>query len=196
MENKTPFIAVVSGLPRSGTSLMMQMLEAAGIPPITDGQRLADDSNPRGYYELDAVKRLKDQPQILAGAEGKAVKVIHALIEHLPTGPAYRVLFMQRDIHEVIASQARMLERDGRRGAALPPQRLAQILAGQRDRAVQQLSRRDDTRLLEIDYRELIAQPAETARCVADFLDLPLNIDAMAGCVDPTLYREQSGQVS
>ena len=114
-------IVVVSGLPRSGTSMMMQALKAGGVPVLSDGVRAADPDNPAGYWELDAVKSLpRGETAWVAEAGGKAVKVIHALLRHLPGSHPYRVVFMVRDIREVVASQRVMLERSGKAGGGLP----------------------------------------------------------------------------
>src|SRR3569833_79554 len=113
------FITVVSGLPRSGTSMMMQMLAAGGMPMLTDGVRGPDPDNPRGYFAFGPVKRTPQDARWLAGAPGKAVKVVHSLLPALPGGYEYRVLFMLRDMHEVLASQDTMLRRLGRCGADL-----------------------------------------------------------------------------
>ncbi|MBK6374535.1 MAG: hypothetical protein IPF67_15705 [Saprospiraceae bacterium] len=108
-------ITVVSGLPRSGTSMMMQMLEAAGLDIFTDKERTADDSNPKGYYEHEAVKNLQHNNKWLPEAKGKVVKIIAQLLSHLPANYHYQVIFMERDVLEVIASQQKMLVRDGKR---------------------------------------------------------------------------------
>src|SRR5438445_11951713 len=113
-------ITIVSGLPRSGTSLMMQMLTAGGMPVLTDGERQADTDNPRGYFEWERIKLLPQQPECIAEAEGKAVKVISQLLFALPDGRDYRVIFLQRPLPEVVASQAEMIRRRGTTGAALP----------------------------------------------------------------------------
>src|SRR5262245_20267166 len=107
-------IIVVSGLPRSGTSLMMQMLDRGGIPAVTDRLRAADEDNPRGYYEFEAVKRTKQDASWLPAARGRAVKLVSSLLYDLPNSEAYRVLFMQRDMDEVLESQEKMLARLGR----------------------------------------------------------------------------------
>src|ERR1700723_3759963 len=111
-------ITIVSGLPRSGTSLMMQMLSAGGMPVVTDGERVADEDNPRGYFEWERVKLLPQQPELIAEAEGKAVKVISQLLFSLPADRDYRIIFMERPLTEVVASQAEMIRR---RGSAPPP---------------------------------------------------------------------------
>src|SRR5947209_18564630 len=110
-------IVIVSGLPRSGTSLMMQMLEAGGLEVVTDGIRAADTDNPRGYYEFERVKKIKTDAAWLPGARGKAVKMVSQLLYDLPAGEAYRILFMDRDLDEVLASQEKMLARLGRSAA-------------------------------------------------------------------------------
>ena len=119
------FVTVVSGLPRSGTSLMMQMLAAGGVELLIDQIRRADADNPRGYFELEAVKRTRQDASWLDDAAGKAVKVIHLLLRDLPDDREYRVVMMSRDLDEVLASQQAMLARSGKKGANLPPERLA-----------------------------------------------------------------------
>src|SRR5665213_1543473 len=128
-ESEREFITIVSGLPRSGTSLMMQMLAAGGIPPLTDQQRMPDENNPRGYLEYEAVKQLRNDRSWLANARGKAVKIIHLLLSELPNDGSltFRVFLMQRAIDEVLASQRKMLARDGKAGAALADETLARI---------------------------------------------------------------------
>ena len=126
MPSQAPII-VVSGLPRSGTSLAMQMIHAGGVSAVTDGQRVNDDDNPRGYFEFERVKQLKTDKGWIAEAGGKVVKVIHMLLAELPDDRPYRVIFMERDVREVVKSQSTMLARSGRTGAQLPPERLMAI---------------------------------------------------------------------
>src|SRR5208283_3954323 len=106
-------ITIVSGLPRSGTSLMMQMLVAGGMTPLSDGERKADTDNPRGYLEWERIKQLPKEPGLIAEAEGKVVKVVSQLLLSLPEGPHYRIVFMQRPLAEVLKSQEQMLKRRG-----------------------------------------------------------------------------------
>ena len=134
------FVTIVSGLPRSGTSLLMQMLAAGGMQVITDGQRAADQHNPRGYFELEAVKHTRTDHSWLTRAEGKAVKVVHLLLPHLPSDREYRVIFMQRDLSEIIASQRAMLQQQGRPAAKLPDSKLAEIFGNQLSQVRQWLS--------------------------------------------------------
>src|SRR5579864_9363376 len=113
-------ITVVSGLPRSGTSLMMQMIVAGGIPALTDGLRTADENNPKGYFEWEPAKSLKDHPEAIVAGEGKVVKIVSALLKQLPADREYRIVFMQRPLEEVVASQNKMLTRLGREVPAAP----------------------------------------------------------------------------
>ena len=190
-----PWITVVSGLPRSGTSLMMQTLAAGGIPPLTDATRLADASNPRGYLELEAVKRLKMDRSWLPQARGKAVKVIHLLLPELAgagaEGLAYRVVMMRRPVAEVVASQRAMLARQGKASAAVPDAQLEKLFADQLARTERWLEGRSEFAVCAVDYPELVARPAETAARLNAFLGGSLDEAAMARAVDPALYREK-----
>ncbi len=189
------FITVVSGLPRSGTSLMMQMLAAGDIPPLTDELRTPDESNPRGYYEFEPVKRLRSDASWIAQARGKAVKIIHILLPELPVGgEEYRVIFMQRPIGEVLASQWKMLGRSGKPGAAIPAEQLAQIYAAQLARAEQWLDGAPRVRALKVDYHAVVATPHAAAKTIATFLERELNVNAMAAAVDPKLHRERGSE--
>ena len=190
-----PWVTVVSGLPRSGTSLMMQTLAAGGIPPLTDATRLADASNPRGYLELEAVKRLKTDRSWLPQARGKAVKVIHLLLPELAgagaEGLAYRVVMMRRPVTEVVASQRAMLARQGKASAAVPDAQLEKLFADQLARVERWLEGRPEFAVCTVDYPELVARPAESAARLNAFLGGSLDEAAMARTVDPALYREK-----
>ena len=185
------FITIVSGLPRSGTSLMMQMLVAGGLPALTDEARPPDQSNPRGYLEFERVKRLRSDQSWVAEARGKAVKIIHLLLSELPLDGRfdYRVLLMRRSIAEVVASQRSMLTRLGKPSASA--ETLAPIFQRQLASAEQLLGSHPCFRYRAINYCDLIERPLETARAINSFLEDLLNPDAMAKAVDPTLYRER-----
>jgi hypothetical protein len=191
-----PWITVVSGLPRSGTSLMMQALAAGGLPPLTDSQRVADESNPRGYLELEAVKRLKADRSWLPAAQGKAVKIIHLLLPDLAPaagegGDEFRVVLMRRPIEEVVASQRAMLARQGRAGAALPDAQLGKLFLEQMDRVERWLTGRAEFRVCVVQYPALVTNPAAEAARVNAFLGGGLDEAAMAAAVHPELYRER-----
>lgn len=191
------FITVVSGLPRSGTSLMMQMLHAGGIEAVTDQERKPDADNPRGYFEFERVKKIKTDKAWLPDAKGKQVKMVHILLLDLPTSPlpegvaGYRVVFMRRHLEEVVKSQSVMLERHGKTGAALPPERLMAMYKQQIDQVLAHCAKSPAFKLMELSYNDLMADPAAAAASLNDFLGGGLDRQAMVSAVDPTLYRNK-----
>jgi len=185
-------ITIVSGLPRSGTSLMMQMLVAGGIPALTDQIRTADEDNPRGYFEFEAVKRTKHDPSWLGGADGKVVKMVHLLLYDLPQDRQYRVLFMRRNIREVLASQRKMLQRQGKPGAALPDEQLAAVFEDQLRKLFGWLESRPNFAVLQVDYNALVSRPAEVIETINAFCGGTLSTAAMAATIDPSLYRNRA----
>ena len=185
-------IIVVSGLPRSGTSMAMRLLVAGGIPALTDGIRAPDPDNPHGYFEFERVKQLKTDHGWLAGAAGRAVKVIHMLLPDLPADLEYRVVFMERDLREVIRSQDLMLQRAGKRGGALPPDRLMAMYSAQLAHVDRELSARPRTRVLRVAHRGLIERPAAEVRRISEFLGGNLDENAMVAAVDPSLHRNRA----
>jgi hypothetical protein len=185
-------VIVVSGLPRSGTSMAMKMLEAGGVPIVTDGLRGADVSNPNGYYEFEPVKTLTSDPDApwLAGARGKAVKIISFLLTYLPETYDYRVVFMRRDLREIVASQNAMLDTRGEaRGAA--DEQMLQNYEAHLAQVERFLARRDCFATLMLEYREVLASPREQAARVNAFLGGRLDVDRMAGVAEPALYRNR-----
>lgn len=187
-------ITIVSGLPRSGTSLMMQLLEAGGHPLLTDNARAADENNPRGYYECEAIRDLPRNPDLLAAAANRAVKIISALLPHLPRQHRYTVLFMRRPLEEIARSQHRM-----RFGSPGDPADIAAKVVPLLDKhltaTLDLLRGSPQVRLLEIDYPALIRDPAPVLAQLANFLGpatLP-HADAMAAVIDARLYRQQVG---
>jgi hypothetical protein len=187
-------IIVVSGLPRSGTSLMMQMLAAGGVEVVTDNVRTADTDNPRGYYELESVKRIKRDATWLPQTRGKAFKMVSQLLYDLPAGESYRILFMERDLDEVLASQEKMLRRLGR--TAAPREEMKRSyrlhLAALRD----WLGQQPNMQVLWVPYGELIERPGEQAERISSFLGGKVNAERMAGSVDPALYRNRKAAES
>jgi sulfotransferase family protein len=186
------FVTVVSGAPRSGTSMMMRMLEAGGIPPLTDGVRVPDRDNPRGYLEYEPVKRTKHDASWLATANGRAVKMVHLLLRDLPADRPYRVVLMRRDPREMVASQRLMLERLGRDAGALSDERRAEIFAAQLDETERWLRSQASFSCLAMDYNELLANPRPHVERLVAFLGGDLDAAAMAAVVDPSLYRNRS----
>lgn len=186
-----PYAIVVSGVPRSGTSLVMQMLAAGGIEPLCDGARPPDAANPRGYFELEAVKRTRRDASWLAQAEGRAVKVIHALLPALPRERAYRVILVRRDLREVLASQRAMLAGPEAPRDSLDDDRLTRIFEAQLREAEAWVRAAPRAALLAVDHAALLTDPAREARALAAFLDGGLDVGAMAAAVDPALHRQR-----
>jgi predicted AlkP superfamily phosphohydrolase/phosphomutase/tetratricopeptide (TPR) repeat protein len=193
VELKDPII-VVSGLPRSGTSLMMQMLDKGGVPIFTDNTRAADESNPKGYYEHEAVKRLKRDKKWLPKATGKAVKIISHLLPHLPAKYNYKVICMLRDLSEVVRSQHKMLVREGKHREDLYPGRLEIVFKNQLLTANTWFKSNHNAAVLYVNHTDAIENPAETAQKVQQFLGIKMDIGKMAAVVDKKLHREKSGE--
>jgi len=185
----SPWITVVSGLPRSGTSLMMQMLAAAGLEAVTDGQRGADVDNPRGYYEFEPVKKTRRDASWAPAARGKAVKVVSALLYDLPASERYRVVFMHRDMSEILASQAAMLERLGRTSA--PSAQLRASFTAHLERLAEWLPHQTHLQVLELSYNELLRDPQPQIDRLAAFLPALPRPEGLRGAVDPSLYRNR-----
>lgn len=185
-------IVVVSGLPRSGTSMAMKMLEAGGVPLLQDGIRTADEDNPKGYYELERVKDLdkgKDKTW-LREARGKSVKIISFLLKDLPSDNNYKIIFMHRDLTEVLASQAKMLDRRGEQNQIEDP-RMRELYEKHLQKTQQLLAGNDSFEVLELHYKQVIEKPGEAARNIREFLDLPLDIAKMEQVADKELYRNR-----
>jgi len=183
-------VTIVSGLPRSGTSLMMQLLAAGGLEPLTDQVRTADGSNPRGYYEYEPVKSLARDQSWLPQARGKAVKVIVQLLQFLPAELTYYVVLMQRDIDEVLESQATML---GRQPPVSQVQTLKATFQRHWDQARGNLESRADCKLLVVQHRNLLTNPeSEISRLMEFFAPQQLKREEMLRVVDPALYRARA----
>ncbi len=185
-------VTVVSGLPRSGTSMMMKMLEAGGIDPLTDEVREADIDNPKGYYEFERVKKLdKGDTAWVPQARGKAVKVISALLRHLPDDETYKVLFMRRALDEVLASQRKMLERRGELDEDATDEELKELFLKHIEHVRAWSGPRDHIELLEVSYNDLIDDPEAGVEEIDRFLGGGLDTQAMAEIIDPDLYRNR-----
>jgi hypothetical protein len=184
-------VTIVSGLPRSGTSMMMKMLEAGGLDPVTDNIRTADEDNPKGYYELEKVKEMKGDTSWLPEARGKVVKVISALLQDLPPTETYRVVFMRRHMQEVLDSQRQMLVRRGQQPDRVPDDKMAAMFEKHLAKIEEWLAAQPNMQVLYVRYNEALANPAETARAIDEFLGGGLDLDAMVGVVDKQLYRQR-----
>lgn len=187
-------VVVVSGLPRSGTSMMMRMLEAGGIAPFTDGERRADVDNPEGYYELERVKDLEKDPDRgwVRDARGRALKVISFLLRHLPDDNAYRVIYMRRHLDEVLQSQDKMLDRLGNPAPGGSLEAMKEAYRNDIVAARLFARKQPNMEMIEVHYRETIERPEATARAVNEFLGGGLDERAMAAAVKAELYRNRA----
>jgi hypothetical protein len=187
-------IVVVSGLPRSGTSMAMKMLEAGGLEVVSDGLREADVDNPRGYFELEEVKDLarSADKSWLRRARGKAVKIISHLLKELPPEHNYKVVFLNRHLDEVLASQQKMLK-NREEESATEDERMKELFGDDLWRARYALKKRPWFEAIEIDYAEVVADPEGQARRINAFLGGRLAVERMAEAVDPNLYRNRAG---
>lgn len=170
------------------------MLEAGGLPPLTDNLRAADDDNPRGYFEFEPVKKLKEgETDWLPQAQGKAVKIISALLPYLPPDYSYRILFLQREILEVLASQRKMLVRRGEDPNKINDADMAAYFQKHLEQVQEWLSRQNNISVLYLSYNRLIKNPSPEVEQIAQFLGRIINTSEMAAVVDPSLYRQRSG---
>ena len=186
------FITVVSGLPRSGTSLMMSMLDKGGIPPIQDGVRTADEDNPKGYYEFERVKKIATDKAWLPDCRGKAVKMISRLLIELPPGFNYKVLWMRRNIEEIIASQKKMLVRRGKYDDSVSDEDVRRMLLRHVEKTLIWVKEHDYIDMVFVHYNTLVADPAEQIALINEHLGGTLDVAAMKAAIDPSLYRNRA----
>ncbi len=185
-------VIVVSGLPRSGTSMMMKMLQAGGIEPIVDNIRAADDDNPQGYFEFERVKQLdKGDTAWVAEAQGKAVKVISQLLKYLPGEYEYKVIFMRRAMPEILASQKKMLVNRGEDPDKVSDEEISALFEKHLQNVMTWLDAQPNVSTLYIHYRETLADPQTQAEVVNEFLGEGLAVEGMTAVIDPTLYRNR-----
>lgn len=184
-------IVVVSGLPRSGTSMMMSMLAAGGLQPLKDELRQADEDNPRGYWEDDRVKRLRDDCSWMGEAQGKVVKVISVLLSHLPSSYRYRVVFMERALPEILASQQKMLERRGQKAAA-PDDKMTDFYSQHLAKTKGWLANQANIEAHFLSFSDVVRDPQQAAEDITVFLNRPLDITPMVSVVDAALYRKRT----
>ena len=189
---KQQTVIIVSGLPRSGTSMMMKMLAEGGLPVLTDSIRAADEDNPNGYFELEMVKQLTEgKKDWLADADHKIVKVISALLEHLPPEHQYKILFMERQIPEILASQRKMLARRNEASTISDAEMEAQFK--EHLRAIKYwLARQPNMEVMYVDYNRMMADSDAYCQKVADFVGLPLDVEKMRSVPNERLYRNRA----
>jgi len=190
------YIVVVSGLPRSGTSLMMQMLDAGGMPLLVDHERKPDEDNPKGYYEFEKVKEIEKDSSWLDQARGKAVKIVSPLLQHLRIGGnnRYKIIFMQRDLDEVLASQKKMAERLKKQEDSVDDETLKKNYIRHLEEVEDWLERQENIDVLCVKYTDVLSHPDIVADEVCSFLGMDLNREAMSKVVDPSLYRQKASE--
>ncbi|HOO17038.1 MAG TPA: sulfotransferase family protein [Phycisphaerae bacterium] len=191
MADGEKFLTIVSGLPRSGTSMMMRMLEAGGIPALIDNIRKPDEDNPRGYYEYEPVKQTRKDPSWLKQAGGRVVKMVYRLLYDLPPDYQYRVVFMRRKLEEVIASQNVMLARQAKPGGSLSDDKLMAVFRTELESVYRWLEKQPNFRVLFVDYNEIMADAGPAVDALNRFLGGNLNTAAMRNVVEPELYRQR-----
>ncbi len=184
-------IVVVSGLPRSGTSMMMKMLEAGGIEPLSDNIRTSDDDNPKGYYEFERVKRLKTDKEWIPLAKGKAVKVISMLLQELPSTNSYKVIFMHRHMEEILASQQQMLINRNKPADDKSQARMAALYRKHLRGIESWLEGQPNFDVLYLHYHEVLGNPQKYCAMINEFLGKGLDATRAGEIVDKKLYRQQ-----
>jgi hypothetical protein len=183
-------IIVVSGLPRSGTSLMMQMLHNGGIPVLTDERRSADADNPRGYYEFERAKSIKRDSSWIAAARGKVIKMVSVLLYDLPQSERYRVIFMQRALDEVLVSQEKMLQRLDQPTA--PIEKMRSAFTVHLERLFKWLPLQSHIQLIQVSYNDLMSNAEQEVARIRTFLDADCDATRMLNAIDPDLYRNRN----
>jgi hypothetical protein len=184
-------IIVVSGLPRSGTSLMMRMLRAGGVELVTDDIREANIDNPKGYFEYERVKKLPQDNTWVGELSGKAVKVISFLLRYLPDDLEYRVIFMRRNLEEVLMSQHTMLVHRGKEPGDDDGQMMCEF-AEHLEKTFALIEERPNMKALYLDFTDIIDDPKGCAGKVGEFLGRDLDKESCARAVDPQLYRNRA----
>ena len=191
MKNKD-YIIIVSGLPRSGTSMMMKMLEAGGLPILTDNLREADANNPNGYYEFERVKQLPDGDfDWIPDAGGKVVKIVTGLVMNLPSDYKYKVIFMQRAMKEVLSSQKKMLGRLGKEDDKVEDDKMKKIYQEHLKQVNAWIVKQPNIEVLYVNYNTMIGNPLDSLKKVNEFLGGDMDVNTMASVVNKELYRER-----
>lgn len=189
-----PTVFIVSGLPRSGTSMMMSMLKAGGLELVVDGERVADEDNPKGYFELERIKKLKSDSAWLREADGKVVKAISQLLLDLPLDGsfAYKIIFMRRNLDEVLASQKKMLIRRGTYKPEISDDEMRRMFLLHLEQVTDFLQKHAVLETLFVNYNRLLEDPTDRIDSINQFLGGSLDTGAMTGVIDKQLYRNRS----
>jgi hypothetical protein len=186
------FVTIVSGLPRSGTSMMMAMLEAARFDLLVDGVRTADEDNPKGYYEFERIKQIKTDKAWLPDAKGKVVKGISQLLLDLPPEYRYKVVFMRRDLNEVLASQKKMLIRRGTMKEGVTDTEMRSLFLKHLEHVTDWLREQKNFDVLYVNYNRLLTDPDPDIDRLNEFFGGHLDTQAMRSVIDAQLYRNRA----
>lgn len=186
-------VVLVSGLPRSGTSMLMQMLEKGGMPIVTDKIRTADEDNPKGYHEFERIKEIDktSDKSWLKQYRGQVIKTISFLLQDLPLNLNYQVIFMRRNIEEVLRSQNKMLERNGAMDASVPDEKMRKNYEFHLKKVYYRLDHTPNFQTHYVDYPAVVADPLGEAKRISAFLGRSLDVEAMASAVEAGLYRNR-----
>lgn len=186
-------VVLVSGLPRSGTSMLMQMLEKGGMPIVTDKIRTADEDNPKGYHEFERIKEIDKitDKNWLKQYRGQVIKTISFLLQDLPLDLNYQVIFMRRNIEEVLRSQNKMLARNGAMDAPVPDEKMAKNYEFHLKKVYYRLDHTPNFQTHYVDYPAVVADPLGEAKRISAFLGRSLDVEAMASAVEAGLYRNR-----
>ncbi|CAN2044480.1 Sulfotransferase family protein [Candidatus Magnetomoraceae bacterium gMMP-1] len=184
-------ISIISGLPRSGTSMMMKMLEAGGMKILIDNIRKADQDNPDGYYEFEKVKKIKEDSSWLQDAQGKVFKMVSMLLYELPLNRNYKIVFMKRNIDELLASQRRMLERQGANNGDVNNREMKKLYLNHLNQIEKWLNLQKNIDVLYVSYNDIIKSPFKHAKIINEFFGNILKVQQMANIVDVSLYRNR-----
>ncbi|GBE36068.1 sulfotransferase domain protein [bacterium BMS3Bbin07] len=183
-------LIIVTGLPRSGTSMMMKMLQTGGMEVLMDNIRKADEDNPEGYYEFERVKKIKEDTSWLDGVEGKVVKMASMLLYDLPSDKKYRLIFMKRNLEEILLSQRKMLQRKGAEDN-IDDEEMRRLFSKHLEEIEAWLSGQQNVEVLYVDYNDMLRKPQENIRILNGFLDNIPDTDRMIKVVDNSLYRNR-----
>jgi hypothetical protein len=175
---------------------MMQMLAAGGMLVLTDGERKADNDNPRGYYEWEQIKQLPQHPEYIDQAEGRVVKCISQLLFALPAGRSYQVIFMERPLLEVLASQAEMIRRRGSTGSTVADSALLKAFETHLKQVEAWFKSKPNVTVRRVPYHEVLRDPLGTSQKLQQFVGMPLDVNAMAAEVTPSLYRQRTAEIT
>jgi broad-specificity NMP kinase len=184
-------VTVVSGLPRSGTSMMMKMLEAGGMEVLTDKIRTPDEDNPKGYYEFERVKKLPEDQAWLQEAKGRVVKIISRLLLHLPPQYAYKVIFMRREMGEILASQNQMLMRRGKPVGTISDEKMAELFQKHLREVEAWMEKQPTMDVIYVSYNEVLENPVQHIEQINQFLGASLDVNKMVAVVDKALHRQR-----